>query len=209
MSITEQLKKIESMYSNNMRDMGTTSKAVGWNSEDCQSLRFTKLSSIIDDNGPYSVNDYGCGYGAHLRFLTETLGHDVTAYNGYDISKDMLSSARDNLSAFTGSLNLQQAENITTEADYSFVSGTFNVRFEAPREEWEDFMRAKLDEINRHSRKGFSFNVLTSYADWEETHLYYGDPSYWFDYCKKNFSRAVSLLHDYPLWEWTMIVRKS
>jgi hypothetical protein len=30
-----------------------------------------------------------------------------------------------------------------------------------------------------------------------------------FHYCRQEISRYVSLLHDYPLYEWTMIVRKE
>jgi len=37
--------------------------------------------------------------------------------------------------------------------------------------------------------------------------LYYADPRLYFDYCKRNFSRHVALLHDYGLWEFTVIVR--
>jgi hypothetical protein len=29
-----------------------------------------------------------------------------------------------------------------------------------------------------------------------------------FDHCKRNFSRQVALLHDYGLWEFTILVRK-
>ena len=59
------------------------------------------------------------------------------------------------------------------------------------------------------SRIGFSFNLLTSYVDWEEDHLYYGDPGVFFEYCKRKHSRFVTLLHDYPLYEWTIAVRKE
>lgn len=56
----------------------------------------------------------------------------------------------------------------------------------------------------QNSVKGFSFNLLSTYADWKENHLFYGDPTYFFDYCKRNFSKKVFLLHDYPLYEWTI-----
>jgi len=46
-------------------------------------------------------------------------------------------------------------------------------------------------------------------VDWKQDNLYYGDPFLFFDYCKRNISRYVSLLHDYPLYEWTIIVRKE
>lgn len=206
--VNDQLKKVGEMYSKNIKDIGQKSSAVGWNTSDCQSLRFDKLTSYIIDKS-YSVNDYGCGFGSHLKYLTNDLGHDVQVYNGYDISEEMLESAKIYLDYYKGDLLLKKQSIIDTEADYSFVSGTFNVRFESSEKLWEDFIKKKLVEINLHSTKGFSFNMLTSYADWEEPHLYYGNPNYWFDYCKKNFSKKVSLLHDYDLWEWTITVIKE
>jgi hypothetical protein len=38
--------------------------------------------------------------------------------------------------------------------------------------------------------------------------LYYADPLETFELCARQFSPRVALLHDYPLYEFTMIVRK-
>jgi hypothetical protein len=64
-----------------------------------------------------------------------------------------------------------------------------------------------MDEI---STRGFSFNVLTSYSDEDKKrdYLYYADPLFLFDYCKRHFSRKVALLHDYPIYEFSILVRK-
>ncbi|MBL4803846.1 MAG: class I SAM-dependent methyltransferase [Alphaproteobacteria bacterium] len=208
MSTPKQLENIESLYTENIRTKGETSTAVGWNTAECQELRFDKLSSYIEDDN-YSVNDYGCGFGSHLLYLTETLGHKVNAYNGYDISQDMLDAAEKKLSSYEGKLSLIKSPEINTDADYGFVSGTFNVKFDAPKADWEEFITNTLNALSAHSQKGFSFNMLTSYVDWEEDHLYYGDPKYWFDFCKINFSKKVNILHDYDLWEWTIVVKKD
>ncbi len=58
------------------------------------------------------------------------------------------------------------------------------------------------------SRLGIAFNCLTTYVNWKEDHLYYADPFEFFDFCKRNISRYLCLLHDYPLYEWTMLVYK-
>ena len=57
--------------------------------------------------------------------------------------------------------------------------------------------------------KGFAFNMLTSYSDADKMRddLYYGDPCELFDHCKRSYSRNVALLHDYGLYEFTMLVR--
>jgi hypothetical protein len=39
--------------------------------------------------------------------------------------------------------------------------------------------------------------------------LYYGDPAFFFDHCKTHYARDVALLHDYGLYEFTLLVRKE
>jgi hypothetical protein len=60
------------------------------------------------------------------------------------------------------------------------------------------------------SRRGFAFNVLTKYSDPERMRpdLYYADPLFLFNYCKKSF-KSVALLHDYPLYEFTILVKAT
>ena len=127
MNITT-LKKIEDLYTDNLKEKGLTSKAVGWNSEESQVLRFEKLTSVIVDRSrPVTINDYGCGYGAHLEYLVKHCGITVAEYNGYDLSEEMLKVARTNLAWFDGRLNLIKSSELSTLSDYTFVSGTFNV----------------------------------------------------------------------------------
>lgn len=208
MDLSKPLSRISELYSDNLERNGAVSTAVGWNTPESQRLRFEKLTSVVETGtGPFSVNDYGCGYGAHLDHL---LGQnmEVSAYHGYDLSAKMLDTARSRMGSFQGELDLRQSASLDTEADYTFVSGTFNVRFDATEEQWKQFILDKLDEMHRLSRKGFAFNLLSTYVEWQEPHLFYGDPLFWFDHCKRNYSRQVALLHDYPLYEWTILVRK-
>ena len=67
-----------------------------------------------------------------------------------------------------------------------------------------------LNELDRTSRLGFAFNCLTSYsdADKKRDYLYYADPCKLFDLCKRRYSKQVALLHDYGLYEFTILVRK-
>ena len=209
MTIKKTLNNIQKLYNNNLNNFGDSSKAVGWNTEECQNLRFQKLTSIINNTDySYSINDYGCGYGEHLKYL-EKNKIKVNYYNGYDISNPMLSQAKKNLSNIKSNIKLFNSSKIHTKADYTFVSGTFNVRFDNDDLSWEKFIKKSLTEINDHSSKGFSFNLLSTYVDYKDSNLFYGDPCFWFDYCKNNFSTKVNLLHDYPLYEWTIIVKKE
>lgn len=62
--------------------------------------------------------------------------------------------------------------------------------------------------MNKKSTKGFSFNMLTDMVDFRAKNLYYGNPCYYFEICRKYFSKKVTLLHGYSLFEWTILVLK-
>jgi SAM-dependent methyltransferase len=169
-------------------------------------LRFQKLAQVIDTpTGKITVNDRGCGYGAMFKYLDIILDVQLTKYYGYDISKEMLSVA--NKYVADERAEWIHSKDITSKADYSFVSGTFNVRFEASDVLWTQYIQETVIQLGKMSRKGFAFNLLSTYVDWKEDHLYYGDPLFFFDFCKRNLSHYVSLLHDYPLYEWTILIK--
>lgn len=201
------LKKVETLYTDSLKKHGVGSKAVGWTTESGQIVRFDKLVAVIENKDlSYSVNDLGCGYGAMFQYLEEN-SFKLQQYNGYDISSDMLNCARERIGD-NKKVKLFEKSTLQTRADYSFISGIFNVKFESDDEKWEQFIEDTLQNINDNSKKGFAFNLLTSYVDYKEPHLYYADPCKYFNFCKKNFSKNISLIHDYDLWEWTILVKK-
>jgi hypothetical protein len=95
-------------------------------------------------------------------------------------------------------------------ADYGIASGIFNVKLGRGDAEWWIYFETTLDVLDRTSQHGFAFNCLTSYsdADMMRDYLYYADPCALFDLCKRRYSRHVALLHDYGLYEFTILVRK-
>ena len=95
-------------------------------------------------------------------------------------------------------------------ADYGVASGIFNVRLRRTDAEWSDYLLGTLDVLDRTSSLGFTFNCLTSYSDEDKKrdYLYYADPCRLFDLCKRRYSSQVALLHDYGLYEFTILVRK-
>ncbi len=198
--------EVEKLYSDNLEKFGNCSKAVGWNTPACHELRFDRLINELPYERSFSINDIGCGYGALLTHLKKR-GYEVTQYNGYDISQPMLDEAQHELTKFND-VNLICSHQIQTVADYSLASGIFNVKCNADEEEWKKYILATLHNMHELSNIGFAFNLLTSYVDFTREDLFYADPLFYFDYCKRNFSKKVSLLHNYDLWEWTMIITK-
>lgn len=202
------LNAVRKYYEAKLRDHGATPLGVDWNGETSQRIRFNELSKVVveADNEVISLDDYGCGYGAYLHYLLE-LGFRRLDYLGLDISADMVNEAR--------RLHAQGAFEVGSTssrvADYAVASGIFNVALDQERTSWEQYIMDTLDAMHSATRRGFAFNCLTSYSDVEyrRPHLYYGDPGFFFDHCKRRYSRKVALLHDYPLYEFTIIVRKG
>ena len=199
---------VESYYSDKIEVHGPTAQGVDWNSPDSQRLRFVQLLKLVDRNQPFTINDYGCGYGALADYLRSE-GY-AFQYLGFDISRKMVAKANELHAAMQG-VTFVGKERDLREADYTVASGIFNVKLKAATEAWEGYMLRTLERISSLSKRGFAFNVLTKYSDaeFQRPDLYYADPLFLFDHCKTKFSRFVSLLHDYPLYEFTILVRKE
>lgn len=201
------LDQVNAYYSGKIAAHGPVPAGVDWNSQASQNLRFTQLLTLTDLNVAFSLNDYGCGYGALYGYLkSQSVQCD---YVGYDISEQMIATAR-HLYEETARCRFVLGDGIDRTADYTVASGLFNVRDDIPNQDWFEYIVGSLRMLDNTSRKGFAFNCLTSYSDSEHMRrdLYYANPCELFDYCKRNFSRNVALLHDYELYEFTILVRK-
>ena len=86
------MSKVERYYTGRFTEHGASACGVDWNSPESQELRFTQLLKVCDTRRPFSLNDFGCGYGAMVSVL-EHLELDV-AYRGFDLSVPMLDHAR-------------------------------------------------------------------------------------------------------------------
>ena len=98
---------------------------------------------------------------------------------------------------------------VSREADYSFVSGRSTCGWSRATRQWTAYVESVLRTLHEQSRRGFAFNLLTSYVDWRKDDLFYADPAAFFGFCKRELSRYVTLIHDYPLFEWTIAVRRD
>jgi SAM-dependent methyltransferase len=202
------LRTVDTYYSAKVREHGASPRGVDWNSEESQRLRFDQLLRVRADDGPFSVLDFGCGYGALVDHL-DALGLPFR-YLGFDISEEMIRVARER-HPDRQDVVFTSAEADLAPADYCIASGIFSVRLTTPDDVWLAYIHTTLDRLDQLGRRGFSFNALTSYSDVEKMRpdLYYSDALALFDRCKRRYSRFVALLHDYPLYEFTMLVRKG
>ena len=65
------------------------------------------------------------------------------------------------------------------------------------------------------ANKEISFNMMSTYVDYQADDLFYFDPLKIFDFCKKELSPLVMLKHDYALgeknypYEFSIFVQKE
>lgn len=193
-------------YEAKLREHGPSPRGVDWNSKESQEVRFRQLARLFEDDVDASVLDYGCGFGALAAYL-RSRGHRG-AYVGFDVSPQMIEAGTRFLEPYSDcSLTADRAT--ISPADYVVASGLFNVRMDASATAWREYIEAGLDDMRPLSVRGFGFNLLTSHSDPERRRddLYYADPTEWFEHCRRKYSRQVALLHDYGLFEFTLLLR--
>jgi len=201
------LDHVKSYFDKRIREHGASPRGSDWNSEASQNIRFDQLLRVVEAQ-TFSILDYGCGYGALADYLV-TRGFDADYY-GYDILESAIETARQAHQDASRRTFFTDKSKLPT-CDYTVASGIFNFRGEQSFKEWTEYVLGVLDEFNSLSRRGFSSNFLTKYSDAEKMRpdLYYADPLFLFDHCKRNFSRNIALLHDYRLYDFTLVIRKD
>ena len=194
-------------YEGKLRAHGATPAGVDWNSVESQELRFALLANLWRDEADASILDYGCGYGALADYL-RARGHRG-AYTGYDVSEAMATTAHARMASLRACQVTARREELQP-ADFAVASGVFNVKQDADEDAWRAYIWDTVADLAELGTRGFAFNALTSYSDVDKRRpdLFYADPLEAFDRCKRTYSRFVTLLHDYPLYEFTIIVRR-
>jgi hypothetical protein len=201
---------IRGYFAGRLEEFGTTPRGVDWNSESSQDVRFAQLAKVINPSQPYSLLDYGSGFGSMYDFLKKQ-GHNLT-YVGFDIVENMCVKGRE-LHPGEPACLFTSVEESLVPCYYAVASGIFNIRLDCDYDVWTKYVVKTLTRMDGLSENGFSFNLLTKYSDQEymdkRPDLYYADPLFFFDYCKRHFSRNVALLHDYGVYDFTILVRKD
>ena len=200
MTTAEQQRVIE-RYNERLSRLGETAQALGWRDAGQQQLRFRVLADIGDCSGG-SVLDVGCGFG-DLRDYLLAKGATDFRYEGTDLTPAMIDTARtrhpDAIFHLTGDLGPFADES----HDYVFMSGLFNFRIADNVGFLHEMMRQSL----RIARRGVAFNLLGSYVDFREEHLFYYREEEVFAFAK-SLTRFVNLRADYPLHEFTVHLSK-
>lgn len=168
-----------------------------------QLIRF-KAMSEIGDLSNHSILDVGCGFADYYQYLKERkLKVD---YTGYDICPDFIEICRKKFPEARFEVKDIQVEPVDQKFDYVVSSQTFNNRL--LKEDNETLIKDIIKKAYELSNIGMAIDMLSTYVDFREEHLYYYNPERIFGFCK-SITKRVLLRHDYPLFEFTIYLYKD
>lgn len=171
---------------------GPSPEAVQWSSSESQKNRFRVIGGAIQREE--SLVDLGSGLSDLLVYLRQERGF-VGRYTGLDLVPEFTVHARSRFAADPGAdfAVCDVVSDPLPRADVYVASGIFNNRMD---DNW-GYLTRILGRMFEHARRAVVINALSTYVDYEDTHLYYCDPLALFDYAKRNLTSRVTLRHDY------------
>src|SRR3989339_1295714 len=95
--ISQLLEFVSRVYTYRINECGPVANGVFWKDSDGQILRLELLLQTVaqeDLNGPITINDLGCGYGALFDLVKNEPMMRGGRYIGYDISPEMIATAK-------------------------------------------------------------------------------------------------------------------
>ena len=204
------LKPVNLVFSQAVKKHGSKPKSVAWSSEEKQLRRFqifAGLFSLIPPGTGFSINDLGCGYGAMFAAYKDLPEFKNGSYFGYDISAEMLVEAKRQLEDPRASWI--QNHQATEEADFSFVSGTYNLNMNADGEQWRLYVVTNLLQLWSKTRLGLGFNMLSKHSPKRQNTLYYADPEHFFAFCAENMRGRVKMVNRLEPEEFVIFVLRE
>jgi len=190
-------------YRERLAEYGEDIRALASGNKEGQLIRFQVLSEVGDLNN-HSVLDLGCGFGDFYQYLKER-GIRVN-YAGYDICPDFIEICKTRFPDAQFEVKDIQTERVEQKFDYIVSSQTFNNKL--VNEDNETLIRDIIKGAYELSNTGVALDMLSTYVDFREEHLYYYNPEEIFKFCK-TITKRVTLRHDYPLFEFTVYLYKD
>ena len=203
------LKPVARRYEWSINKYGPIHRAAAWRDEKRQQRRFDIFTGLLAYNtnrDNVTINDLGCGYGAMFDTFRKLPQFSNGAYFGYDISRAMIKAAKIKISD-PRALFIRNHK-ATKIADYSFVSGTYNMKMAANEDEWLAYIEESIVQLWSKTKISMGFNMLNIESPLRENTLYYADPAHFMNFCHKNLKanvRMINLLHPN---EFVIFIRK-
>ncbi len=203
------LDSVATAFTLRLKQRGATPGGVFLNSLEGQQFRFELLLSLIESGcgqDGVTVNDLGTGYGALFDYISEFSELRGGHFFGYDICRSMVRLSQSRIKDSRATFIL--SPRATHKADYSFVSGTYNMKNDADEETWKAYVKESLIDLWSMSERGLAFNMLDISGRGRTSWLFYASSDEFVDFCAREMSPKVKLVDSAPLKEWTLLVRR-
>jgi cyclopropane fatty-acyl-phospholipid synthase-like methyltransferase len=187
---------------------GPNHNAVQQSSAETQFARFENLVKHLPETD--SIADVGCGLG-DLAWFVKNVRKQNRGYLGLDFVEEFITNGKlkDDANVSYKLLDVQ-SEDLPKGYDWYVASGIFNNKID---NNW-DYLVKISKKMFEASTKGIAFNLLSTYVDYQDSHLHYFNPNQVFDHFKLNVSKKVLLDHSYEVkpgvipFEYTVVVCK-
>ena len=197
------IRKAAELYNDRFDQYGRDIKTVGWGSEKDQLLRFEVLFRGLDPKGK-TILDLGCGLADLIPFLDAMTGGDFR-YIGVDIAEKLINEAKKTYGGASREFYVGDIFSAgLSEVDISIVSGALSFKTEGI----EEYAYNTMQKMFSLSREAACLNFLSKYVDFELEKNQHYHPELVFAKAKK-IAKRVNLLHDYPLYEFTVQLLKN
>ena len=197
-------------YERRLRRYGDTPRGVFWKDGNWQRLRYDILVRVFDDlalAGGLTIHDFGCGYGAFFDYIADHPAMRASRYIGIDMCAGMIEAAQKRINDPRASFSRHLWA--TFDADYTFVSGTFNMNLDVDETDWDEYIRASLLRLWQKTRRGLAFNLLAASSAEKHDGLYYVAPEGYLEFARTQIDANAELILEPPLPDFTILARRN
>jgi len=203
------LEPVLATFDARLAKFGADPRSAFWRNAEWQRRRYDILARLFaedDRRGGATITDFGCGYGAFFDYLKDRPVMTAGRYTGIDMSAAMIEQAKARIDDARATFKRHLIA--TERADYTFVSGTYNMLMDADRDEWTDYVKASLAQLWSKTTKALGFNMLRLDAPEKYPTLYYADGEEFLEFCRNHLGADVEYSNDSPLPDWTIFIRR-
>ena len=203
------LEPVRDIFARSIKAYGPKHKAVAWYDPERMQRRFQIFAGLLayaSGDEEITINDLGCGYAAMFEAFKDLDALRNGHYFGYDISTEMIASCRARITDPRAEFFVSHVAKQT--ADYSFVSGSYNMKMSAPEDQWLAYVEESLRHLWSKTRTALGFNMLDFNHPGTQKTLYFADPKHFYTFCKTNFSDNVRLIDRLAPKEFVIFVMR-
>ena len=191
------------LYEGRFSSYGVSHKTVGWGSKKDQLLRFDILCRGLELKGK-SILDVGCGLGDLVPYLEMHYGSEFE-YLGLDIADSLINQARYMYKKNNVNFICSEMTEFSTNENFDIVISSGALSFKV--NDNVTFAQKMITRFFEISNEVLAVNFLTSYVDYMEDKNFHYSPEKMFSF-SRSLTKRVVLYHDYPLWEFTLQLKK-